>query len=118
MTPIIFFPGKHNIDILGATRVIAYNLFPMTSQGSGGSIIGMGYLKEYEYGASKLTQIDIRPEYLRKALPYRMIGKANLSIRKSSQFNSVVSNWVQSRLDILADSLAAEKVKILFQNGK
>ena len=116
MTSIIFFPGKHNIDILGATRVIAYNLFPMTSQGAGGSIIGMGYMKEYDSGASKLTQIDIRPEYLRKALPYRVIGKANLSIRKGSQFNSVVSNWVQSRLDILADRLAAEKVKILFQN--
>ena len=116
MSSIIFFPGKHNIDILGASRIIACNLFPIISEDTRGAIIGMGQLLDDNPELANLEQIDIRPEYLRKALPYRVIEKANSSIAKGSKFNNVVSSWVQSRFDILADRIAAEKLKILFQN--
>jgi len=116
MKSIIFYSGRFRLDELGAARVIASNLFLNKNKGDGGVIIGMRYLVDPARSRDELEQIDIIDSYLKKTIIYRaMIKVCDLvCANESLLFN--IKQWIDVRLGIVADNLAARQAGNVFSN--
>lgn len=115
MRSLVFFPGKHLLDGFGAVPVIISNLFPDTASDIKGSIIGMRHFVNPQQSSPALTQIDLLPQYLRRSTPYRAVSKACRVMWPAHPLSLGVQRWIDERMSIIADNLAAKEVKALFR---
>lgn len=113
MKSLVLFPGRFGLDELGAVRVVASNLFPGTGPTLAGSLIGMSHFVHPTQASPSLTQIDLQPEYLRKSRPYRALAKACRVTAPGHPVSHDVQRWVDDRLSINADHLAARQLELL-----
>jgi glycosyltransferase involved in cell wall biosynthesis len=114
MSDVVFYSGRHLITT-GATRSVADSI--LRHQGSYDvTLIGMGL------GAagirSQVAQYDLQGLYGKCSLPIRALQKLQRSGILGDNRGLVLNNYLNSRLDVLADFLNARQLKALLAGGE
>ena len=113
MKGLAFFPGRYSLTDLGATAVVARNLFPEDNSKLSGAIIGMGTFSQGPDISPDFKQVNLLSAYRLKSSCYRLGGRL---VKKSPVLGGlmdVAQSWVDDRLSITADKLAAKELERL-----
>lgn len=114
MGQYLVFMGKHRVDSLGASSIIAQNLTFYPSDGEICHLISAGILSDSS-GFSHIIHHNIDDVLLRRLLPSRVVGRFARTFLPNTNLRAKARVFLESHTDGIADRVGAAKLTRLLQ---
>lgn len=117
MRGLVFFPGRYSLTDLGATAVVTRNIFTGVQSELSGAIMGMGTFARGLCVPDDFLQINLLADYRHRSAWYRIGLRLQKSCPLQGRLLDQTQSWMDNKLGIIADRLAADQLEKLVRNN-